>query len=96
MLSIPIHVLGVFSEMRNLLLFLLVILAIYYVRRIARKSAPTSSDEARTASGRPIETMKECAHCGVLVPASEGFEDSSGAFFCCAEHARQHRDGSAP
>ena len=71
--------------MFKLFLFLLLLVVIYAFRRgIARKE--TLSD----VPPRPerVETVLECACCGVLVPPSEGVR-VSGLFYCCPEHARQ-------
>lgn len=78
--------------MRNLLLFVLIVFAIWWVRRALRKpgdgggkpSAPGGRD-ARKLDGP--EPMLACAHCGVHVPESEGVR-SSDEFFCCDEHRR--------
>lgn len=79
--------------MNKLLIFVLVMLAIYWIRR--RLSAPASKGGERAATGKAKrrgepEKMLACAHCGVHVPESEGVRGEHD-FFCCAEHRRQHR-----
>jgi len=77
--------------MRNLLLFLLILIGVYYLRRLL---AGEKTDDATTAAGAPAtsqrgeaEQVLPCAHCGLLVPASEGVE-AQGRFFCSPEHLR--------
>jgi len=75
---------------RNLLIFILVLVAIWWVRRALSK--PGGGD-ARSAGGRRAgqknapEPMLACDQCGVHVPESEGVRDGDG-FFCCEEHRR--------
>lgn len=78
--------------MLKLLLFLLFIFAIFYFRRMLAKSDSDKVTPRRDTSAKPVETMQECVHCGLLVPRSEGIEDQ-GAFFCCPDHARLHWAG---
>ena len=35
-----------------------------------------------------VETMVQCAHCGIHFPASEAVVHASGAQYCCEEHRR--------
>lgn len=74
--------------MRNLLLFLLLLLAVYLIRRALSRddgqgAAPPAQDEAAPRGG---EQVLPCEHCGVLVPHSEGVT-RAGRFYCSAEHA---------
>lgn len=75
--------------MRNLLLFLLVLFAIWWIRRALKRPSDggTRSKGAGKAKGALTEQMVECAHCGVHVPESEGVRDGS-RFFCSEEHRR--------
>lgn len=80
--------------MQKLLLFFLVLIGIWYVRRLVQRSAADESASARPAQTRrdvrdeaPSETVRECAQCGVLVPESEGVIVDY-EFYCSAEHAR--------
>jgi uncharacterized protein len=77
---------------RNLLLFILILVAVWWVRRALRK--PGDGDGARSPQGgRNAPTPDEpepviaCAYCGVHVPESEGVR-SGDDFFCCNEHRR--------
>jgi uncharacterized protein len=45
-------------------------------------------EKAKPPGGR-IESMLQCARCGVHFPASEAVTDLSGAHFCCEEHRAQ-------
>ncbi|NMG00477.1 PP0621 family protein [Aromatoleum toluolicum] len=83
--------------MRNLLLFVLVLVGIWWVRRAlnrprdGRGSAGKQAGEGRKGA---LERMLGCDHCGVHVPESEGVRDGE-LFFCCEEHRRlgaRHRD----
>ena len=79
--------------MRNLLLFLLVLVGVYYLRRLfagdKSDQNATSADAATRAEKSPpeIEQVLPCAQCGLLVPASEGVE-AGGHFFCSQEHKK--------
>lgn len=81
--------------MRNLLLFILLLVAIWWVRRALKnlrgggRGAPHASGQAGKprALGEP-EPMLACDQCGVHVPESEGVREAD-AFFCCEEHRRQ-------
>jgi len=70
---------------RLLVLILLVVLAVWLVRRALRPSIGSSSPP----------TVKEgelvrCAHCGVHLPRSEARMEE-GALYCSEEHARLGR-----
>ena len=71
--------------MQKLLLFLLVLWGIWYVRqhwsRAERQEPAAPPREAR------VETMRECRHCGLLVPESEGVQVGDD-FYCSPQHAR--------
>jgi len=71
--------------MRNLLLFLVVLIGVYYLRRLL--AGESKEDQAPSVAPQgEAEQVVPCAHCGLLVPASEGVE-SQGQFFCSSEHA---------
>jgi len=74
---------------RSLLIFILVLIAIWWVRRaLARFSAGTRARGSRPSrTGNEPEQMLGCAHCGLHVPESEGVRDGKD-FFCCEEHRR--------
>lgn len=74
--------------MGKLLAFLLVLLAIYLLRRALTRppAAPPGRDEPRPEVPA-VERMVECAHCGLHVPESEAVMDGGRAF--CGEAHRQ-------
>jgi len=80
--------------LRNILLFVLFLLAVFYVRR-ALKPGPRREEGRDSVPGQgasqppagEIEQMVACAHCGVHVPESEGVK-SGGHFFCSEDHRR--------
>ncbi|MDO9597562.1 MAG: PP0621 family protein [Azoarcus sp.] len=69
--------------MRNLLIFLLLLGAIWWVRRALTRPRNGASRGAKKVAGP--ERMLACAHCGVNVPESEGVRDGE-VFFCCETH----------
>lgn len=73
--------------MRNLLIFLLALLGIWWVRRALGKArdAHGSGKADGAASRKRFEHIVECAHCGVHVPETDGVRDGRH-FFCCEAH----------
>ncbi|WP_076603193.1 PP0621 family protein [Aromatoleum tolulyticum] len=79
--------------MRNLLLFVLVLVGIWWVRRALNRPRDGNGSAGERRKGVP-ERMLGCDHCGVHVPESEGIRDGD-RFFCCEEHRRlgaRHRE----
>jgi uncharacterized protein len=70
---------------RLLVLILLVVLAVWLVRRALRPPSGTASPPA----AKEGELVK-CAHCGVHLPRSEARMEQ-GALYCSEEHARLGR-----
>jgi uncharacterized protein len=66
---------------RLLVLVVLVVLAVWLIRRALR--APTRGTDASTKT----EELVRCAHCGVLLPREEA-RLNGGALYCTEEHAR--------
>jgi len=64
---------------RLLVLILLVVLAVWLVRRALRKDAPAKP-------AQPGELVR-CAHCGIHLPRAEARQEA-GALYCSEEHAR--------
>lgn len=71
--------------MSKLLLFVLVLVVIYVLRKSMSKAAQSAEGLTRAPRTAEVETINACAHCGVLVPRSEGLVSAQG-FFCSAEH----------
>ena len=67
-------------------LILLVVVAVWLVRRALRAANPPDP-----AQGRPIQQdLVACARCGLHLPRSEARE-SAGELYCGEEHARLGR-----
>ncbi|MEO7030981.1 MAG: PP0621 family protein [Herbaspirillum sp.] len=54
-----------------------------------KKSLPGRPAQRR-ASDETAESMVECAHCGIHIPASEAVLDASSTPFCCDAHRLQY------
>ena len=76
---------------RLLVLVVLVVLAVWLIRRALRAS--TRNPDASSAAGdsgspdNESEELVRCAHCGVLLPRAEA-RLSGGALYCTEAHAR--------
>ena len=68
---------------RFLVLVVLVLVAIWLVKRALRSSQNRGAREKPPVQG----DLVTCARCGLNLPRSEASE-SGGALFCSAEHAR--------
>ena len=67
---------------RLIVLILLVVLAVWLIRRALRASQPKERP--------PVQgDLVACARCGVHLPRSEGLV-TRGLYYCSAEHQRQH------
>ncbi len=67
---------------RLIVLVLLLIVAVWLIRRALRASA--ARDATKVA---PAGELVRCAHCGVHLPRAEA-RSSGGALYCSDEHAR--------
>ena len=78
--------------MLKLLLFVLVLFAVYWVPRLLRQknSARQGGAPPRGRPAADAERMLPCARCGLHVPESDGVRRDE-AFYCCEEHARSER-----
>ena len=78
--------------MQKLLVFILVLLAIYWIRRLLsqakRRSRQDAPGAAQGGTQRGSTRMLACRQCGVHVPEDEGLT-RGGHFYCCEEHARE-------
>ena len=66
-----------------LLLILLVVLALWLIRRALRAAHPPG----RAEKSPPQQDLVRCARCGVHLPRSEA-RQADGLLFCGEEHAR--------
>lgn len=79
--------------MRNLLIFILILIVIWWVRRAVQRLAEDSRERReqkaqRSQSAKQVaERMVSCEHCGLHVPESEGVR-ADGRFFCSDAHRR--------
>jgi uncharacterized protein len=74
---------------RFIILVLLVIIAIWLLRRALRPPEPGPEEPLRrpvVPEDEPGELVR-CAHCGVYLPRSES-RAAAGALYCSEEHAR--------
>ena len=69
---------------RLLVLVALVVIAVWLLRRAARRLE--GGGEAPKAP--PVGELVRCAHCGVHLPRAEARE-GAGALYCSDEHARR-------
>jgi uncharacterized protein len=69
---------------RLLVLIVLVVLAVWFIRRALRRLQP--GDKPLVKEGELVR----CAHCGLLLPRAEA-RQSAGAIYCSEEHARLGR-----
>jgi Na+-transporting methylmalonyl-CoA/oxaloacetate decarboxylase gamma subunit len=88
---------GLGAVMQKLFLFLLILVAVWYVRRALATAQESREHRAERpapgASEVKSEMMRECSQCGVLVPESEGIVVEE-QFYCSPEHA--HVRGRRP
>ncbi|HYR36770.1 MAG TPA: PP0621 family protein [Burkholderiales bacterium] len=68
---------------RLLVLILLIVAAVWLVRRALRRAAPPSG----VASAKKTDELVRCAQCGVLLPRAEA-RMAAGALYCSDEHAK--------
>jgi uncharacterized protein len=72
---------------RLLVLVLLVVLAVWLIRRSLRASDRDGKD---SKDGNPVkraDDLVRCAHCALLLPRTEA-RPAGGALYCSDEHAR--------
>jgi uncharacterized protein len=71
---------------RLVVLVLIVVLAVWLIRRALR--GPSAGPDQ--ASGQPDDELVSCARCGLHMPRAEA-KLRDGALFCSEEHARLGR-----
>ena len=67
---------------RLLVLVILIVVAVWLVRRALRRIA----GKDRPGAAQVPEELVRCAHCGVLLPRAEA-RQAAGALYCGDEHA---------
>ena len=65
------------------MLILLVVVAVWLVRRAIRRAEMPRAAEPNAVR----DELVRCAHCGLLLPRAEA-RQSAGAIYCSEEHAR--------
>jgi uncharacterized protein len=73
---------------RVLVLILLVVLAVWLIRRALRPAAGKAAENKPPLEG----DLVSCARCGLNLPRTEARE-AAGVLFCSDEHARLGRSG---
>lgn len=84
--------------MGKLLFWIVLIILVLFVARIAGRMAAARQSGARAGQGKkpapgapprpkPLESMVRCAHCGIHLPRSEALLQD-GRTWCGADHAR--------
>jgi uncharacterized protein len=71
---------------RLLVLVVLVVLAVWLVRRALRRPASHEMTPSKEKEG----DLVRCAHCGMHLPRAEA-RQAEGALYCSEEHARLGR-----
>jgi uncharacterized protein len=66
---------------RLLVLIVLVVLAVWFIRRALRRLQPGDKPLVKESD------LVRCAHCGVHLPRSEA-RQAEGILYCSEEHAR--------
>ena len=74
---------------RLLVLVVLVVLAVWLLRRAFRKDDPSRAGK-EPHKPRGGDELVQCAHCGLHLPRAEARE-SAGSLYCGDEHARLGR-----
>jgi uncharacterized protein len=70
--------------MRFIVLVVLVVLAVWLIRRALRGPVQKADLQKRTEA---VGELVRCAHCGVHLPRSEA-RQAAGRLYCSEEHAR--------
>lgn len=77
--------------MKYLIWLLIGLAVVVWIKRLKAGLLNSPGDARRSTGGSPpAEAMRQCARCGVHIPASEAVTDAAGSIFCCEEHRAQH------
>ena len=74
--------------MRLIVLIVLVVLAVWLIRRALR--GPVKKTDIQNRAEAKGGELVQCAHCGLLLPRSEA-RPNQGMLYCSEEHARLGR-----
>jgi uncharacterized protein len=72
---------------KALVLILLVVFAVWLVKRALRNAARQDEAGRPPAAPQASEELVRCAHCGLLLPRGEA-RQAGGAIYCGEEHAK--------
>lgn len=72
---------------RLLVLVLLVVLAVWLIRRSLRAPVRDGKDSEGANAVKKAGDLVRCAHCALLLPRAEA-RPAGGALYCSEEHAR--------
>ena len=75
------------------LLLLLIVVAVLWLMRLGRSSAPNpkTTGAAPSPAQPPVQQVVACAHCGVHLPLGDAVTGRAGRFYCSEAH-RQLQD----
>lgn len=76
------------------LLLLLIVVAVLWLMRLGRSSAPnpkTPGAAAPSPAQPPVQQVVACAHCGVHLPIGDAVTGRAGRLYCSEAH-RQLQD----
>lgn len=68
-----------------------IVLVVLWLLRSGKTRIKTDAAPRRATNEESGETMVQCAHCGIHLPASEALLNAAGAAFCSEEHRMLHR-----
>lgn len=73
--------------MKYLLVLLVIVVAVGIWR--GKRRAQVAEQKAPAPRLKQPQIMVACTHCGLHLPQADAVTDSSGQFYCSAEHRRQ-------
>jgi uncharacterized protein len=71
------------------------VLGYFIVSWILRSGKISKTSHDNKQNSNHVESILQCAHCGVHVPASEAVITQSGGIFCSEEHRAQMKKPSS-
>jgi uncharacterized protein len=78
--------------MRYLIWFVLCFVVVTWIKRLLMRltNPDAGSSGASRGNAHEVESMRQCVHCGIHIPASEALIDGKGLVFCSSEHQTAH------